>query len=228
MLREVDKDWRYGLESQHLSGNPKIFGKDFDLVRRMAFEAMFSVGISVEYFRCSNNTPDFYKDPNCTWDDAITMSAIFDDNPKIKIIKQLGWFTEDDEAKPILIYLPMYKDWNTKEIYQIEDNSLIRIHYFGQQEPSEFRITDKRLDSVYGIYWICKLAPERLDNFYMVTQDGTHYLKRDDTRDYEGCEHKHEENPDDRVFQHGDYEKYPEKNEKDDSEDDYSFLVMGR
>jgi hypothetical protein len=222
-MNEYDKEWNYTLENQHLSGNPKVFGKDIDIIRRMAFEAMFSTGITIDFYRCVSEVEDFYQDPNCRWDDAIQISAIFEDNPRIKVLKDLGWFSEDEEIRPPIIYLPIYKDWITKEVFDIKDNSLIRIHYFGQSSPSEFRIMEKKMDSVYGVYWVCKLAPERLDNFYMVTQDGAHYLKRSETRS-DKCEHeKNDTKEDERVFNHGDYEKYVEN-----KSDDYSSLVMRR
>lgn len=222
MAIEQDKEWRYPLESQHLSGNPIIFGKDVDLVRRMAFEGFFSVGITVEYYRCWYDKKDFYQDPDCKWDDKILMHAVFDDNPRVKVLKDLGWYNEDDEIKSPIIYLPLYKDWYTKEVFDIKDNSLIKVNYFGQASPSEFRITEKKMDSVYGVYWICKLAPERLEDFFITTNDGTHYLKRKtkDDRFTETCEHDvNNTGEDERVYQHGDYEK--------NVTDDYSSLIMG-
>ncbi len=226
-MNEYMKEWNYPLESQHLSGNPKIFGRDVSLVRRMAYEAMYSTGITVEYYKCCENRPDFYQDPDCKWDSAITMGAIFEDNPKIKILKDLGWFTEDEEIRPMIIYLPMYKDWTAKDVFDIKSNSLIKVNYFGQSSPSEFRITDKRMDSVYGCYWICKLAPERLDNFYELVLNGSHYLKKKqpgDTID-EKCEHaRNDTGLDERNYEHEDYEEYIKKNI--DEEDDYSSLIM--
>lgn len=230
---EHGKSWRYSLESQHLSGNPKIFGKDIDLMRRMALEAIFSTGITVDFYRCCEDKSDMYQDPKCVWDDAVQISAIFEDNPKIKVLKDLGWYTEDEEIRPQIIYIPMYKDWTMKELFDVKSNSLIHIHYFGQEEPREFRITEKKMDSVYGVYWICKLAPERLDNFYTITLDGTHYLKRNLNRG-SSCEHKENDSGEDlRVYNHDDYENNigmgtdRDSNTSNNFVSDYSQLVMG-
>lgn len=225
-MNEYGKDWNYPIESQHLAGNTKIFGRDVDLVRRMAYEAMYSTGITVEYYRCCEDRPDFYNDPECKWDTAIKLSAIFDDNPKIKVLKDLGWFTEDEEIRPMIIYLPMYKDWTAKDVLDIKDNSLIKVYYFGQATPSEFRITEKKMDSVYGCYWVCKLAPERFENFYEIVSDGTHYLKKRKYIDDE-CEHKkNDTEEDERDYKHDNYEDYFEDTSSNIG-DDYSSLIMG-
>ena len=101
------------------------------------------------------------------------------------------------------------------------DSPLIKVHYFGSTSPSEFRITEKKMDSVYGMYWVCKLAPERLEDFYTITEDGTHYLKRSSNRD-RAWEHKiNDTDEDNRIYNHGDYEKNVSGG------DDYSSLVMG-
>lgn len=223
-MNEYGKEWNYPIENQHLAGNPKIFGRDIDLIRRMAYEAMYSTGITIEYYRCVEDRPDFYQDPECKWDSPIKLSAIFEDNPKIKILKDLGWYIEDEEIRPMIIYLPMYRDWTSKEVLNIKENSLIKVHYFGQSSPSEFRITDKKMDSVYGCYWVCKLAPERLEDFYEVISDGTHYLKKKQYIDDE-CEHsKNNTGEDEREYQHKDYEDYIKIDTED--EDDYSSMIM--
>lgn len=217
----LDRDWSYSIESQHTVANTRVIGRDIDLMRRIVWEAMMGVGITVRYFKCRSSQSDFYQDPDCQWDDAINVDAIFEDNPKIKLLKELGWYHEDDERLQ-LIYLPIYRNWVEKEVFDVKENSLIQVHYFGQTEPAEFRITERKLDSVYGCYYICKLAPERLNNFVMIQQDGSSYLKRRDRPD--DCSHVIESNEavalnggvaeDKRVFVHTDY-------------DDYAGSVMG-
>ena len=227
---EYGKDWKYPIEEQHTITGPKIFGKDIDLVRRMMFESSVSVGTTVEYFRCNKEIRDFNQDPDGEWDTGIKLNAIFEDNPKVSVLKNLGWYNEDEEIRPPIIYLPIYKNWESKDILDITDNSLIRVHYFGQIEPSEFRITDKKMDSVYGVYWVCKLAPERLDNFVEVTDNGSRFLKRREDRS-DSCIHRENEVESDvRTYEHEDYENYIEKSDKksskDDNNDDYSSLIM--
>ena len=199
MAVEVGKIWRYPMERQHVVSNPTIFSRDIDIQRRMFIEAAISTGVIVDFFRCISDVSDFYNDSNCKWEEPVKLPVIFDDHPKVKTLKALGWFTEDDE-RPMLLYLPMYKDWITKELLDVRENSLVRIHYFGQNIPAEFRITEKKMDSVYGVHWACKLSPERLDEFSIIQEDGRHFLKRK-LRDFD-CSHDIDEDSDNRKYVH--------------------------
>lgn len=199
MAVEVGKTWRYPMERQHIVSNPTIFSRDIDIQRRMFIEAAISTGAVVDFYRCNSDNSDFYNDSNCTWEEPVKLPVIFDDAPKVKTLKALGWFTEDDE-RPMLLFLPMYKDWVTKTLLDVRENSLVRIHYFGQDKPAEFRITEKKMDSIYGVHWACKISPERLDEFSLVEENGRHFIKRKQ-RDFE-CSHDTKEDDDNRRYVH--------------------------
>lgn len=209
-IQNNDKDWNYKIERQHIVPHPNIYSLDHDLNRRMANEACAHSGYKVQYFEAIEES-DFYQDKVVTWKDAVVMDCIFDENPKVKILKELGWYNHDSEIQGQIIYLPMYKGLNglSKDIFSVKDQSLIRVSYFGQNYPVDFRITEKRMDSTYGIFWICKLAPESLDNFEYITSHGSHFLKRRDDAPEE-CVHDttEDKDKDERVFQNEDQEKY--------------------
>lgn len=181
MAEEYGKEWRYSLERQHSVHNPVIINEDIELQRRMFWESALHTGITVDFYNCKFEQQDFNQDLNLIWDDAIRLPVIFDDAPKVKVLKNLGWYTEDDE-RPELVYLPMYKDWMTKELLDVKENSIIRLYYFGGINTADFRVTDKKMDSVYGVYWVCKLAPERMNDFTMIELNGEHFLKRSEVR----------------------------------------------
>lgn len=181
MAEEYGKEWRYSLERQHSVHNPVIINEDIELQRRMFWESALHTGITVDFYNCKFEQQDFNQDLNLVWDDAIRLPVIFDDAPKVKVLKNLGWYTEDDE-RPELVYLPMYKDWMTKELLDVKENSIIRLYYFGGISTADFRVTDKKMDSVYGVYWVCKLAPERMNDFTMIELNGEHFLKRSEVR----------------------------------------------
>lgn len=181
MAEEYGKEWRYSLERQHSVHNPVIINEDIELQRRMFWESALHTGITVDFYNCKFEQQDFNQDLNLMWDDAIRLPVIFDDAPKVKVLKNLGWYTEDDE-RPELVYLPMYKDWMTKELLDVKENSIIRLYYFGGINTADFRVTDKKMDSVYGVYWVCKLAPERMNDFTMIELNGEHFLKRSEVR----------------------------------------------
>ena len=181
MAKEHNKQWRYMLERQHVVNNPVIINDDIELQRRMFYEAALSTGITVDFYNCRSEKYDLNQDLNLEWDEPIYLPVIFDDAPKVKVLKNLGWYT-DDEEKPELLYLPMYKDWTTKELLDVKENSIVRVHYYGEIQAAAFRVTDKKMDSVYGVHWVCKLAPERLNDFTMIELNGEHFLKRSEIR----------------------------------------------
>lgn len=186
----------------------------------MFIEAATSTGIIVDFYRCVTDRNDFNNDPNCIWEDAIHLPVILDDAPKVKVLKDLGWFSEDDE-RPTLVYLPMYKDWTTKELLDVSENSLLRIHYFAQPVPAEFRIMDKKMDSIYGVHWVCKLAPERLDHFYVVNEKGRHFLKL--KKRYFDEANNTTMTEEDRRVEHG---EFMDTQMLDNTSDDYFDLIM--
>ena len=240
--RDVDWKWWDQRGDQNFVKQKNIFRSDISLQRRMFWDACTHSGYKVEYFETEEEKRDLYYDPVVRWKDSIILPCIFDEHPKIKLLKDYGWFTDDTELGAQILYLSMYKHWETKEILDLQDQSLFRITYFGQNYPSDFRLTEKRLDSVYGVYWICKLAPERLDNFYYITDHGTHFLKRKE-HDSVNCEHKQDMNydKDERIYQHQDLETYlfgkkgesnadskPFSEEINNDEfESYSQLIMG-
>lgn len=211
-VQSRDTDWRWWDQrgDQNFIRDKNKFRDDIDLQRRIFIDACRNNGYKVEYFEAEKEERDIYYDPVVSrWKQSIILPCIFDDSKNIKILKNLGWFAADQEIQPSILYLPMYKQWETKEILDLQDQSLFRISYFGQNYPADFRLSEKKMDSVYGVYWICKLAPEHLDNFYYVTDHGSHYLKRkkdDSTK----CDHKKiEGNQDDkRIYQNKDLEAY--------------------
>lgn len=225
MAEEYGKEWRYSLERQHSVHNPVIINEDIELQRRMFWESALHTGITVDFYNCKFEQQDFNQDLNLMWDDAIRLPVIFDDAPKVKVLKNLGWYTDDDE-RPELVYLPMYKDWMTKELLDVKENSIIRLYYFGGISTADFRVTDKKMDSVYGVYWVCKLAPERMNDFTMIELNGEHFLKRSEVRsrhtEYmdkqisDGYNPDYDKSSDFRNYEHSSYVNQIVDNDEDD------------
>ena len=80
---------------------------------------------------------------------------------------------------------------------------------------------DKKMDSIYGVYWVCKLAPERLDHFYVVNEKGRHFLKLK-KRYYKEADHTTMTEEDRRV-EHG---EFMDTQMLDNTSDDYFDLIM--
>ena len=232
----------------------RVIGHDLDILRRQVWESMCHHGMTAEFFEIVSESSDFYNDPHVVWKDAVALNVIFEEVPKVKTLKNLGWYNEDEDIRPPIIYLPIYSDWESKEVLNVKSNSLIKVRYFGMDTTADFRIMDTQLDSVYGCYWVCKLAPERMVQFEKVLEDGNYYLKKNKYLDEYGITDTelskdecgvHEESfkeADPKVpygeemlerinkdYGHvgaksSDFNSYPKK---DEMFDDYSDMVMG-
>lgn len=210
-IQNYDIDYNYKIGDQNIIKAPNLWNLDLEVPRRQMLESARMAGTRCAYFQVDEIYRDLYQDPIVRWKDSILIDCIFDDSPKVRTLKDVGWFSDDEEERPPLLYLPMYKNWVSKEIFPVIEESLVRVFYFGQPYPTDFRITNKKMDSLYGVYWLCKLAPEHLDNFYYITEHGSHYLKRRDREDQYKCDHSEGEEPskiDDRVYQNEDFNKY--------------------
>lgn len=154
---------------------------DYELLRRIVWDSLCHSGVTANYFPCVTNNPDLYNDPNCQWNGPIHIDVGFEEHPKVKVLKDYGWYSEDEEIRPMLVYLPVcyYDSQGNRQMFPMKTNSLIQIHYFGRIKPAEFRITAYQMDSVYGLYYIGKLAPERIALIETELKDGSYYLRRE-------------------------------------------------
>jgi hypothetical protein len=154
---------------------PRIVGRDSDIVRRMFLEATQTVGCTAVFHELKSATSDLYNDPDTLYYPPVVLDILLDENPKVKMLKDLGWYNEDEEIRPLLIYLPIYKNQD-KDLLNVRENCLIEVVYMGVNTRSTFRISSKRLDSIYGNYWVCKCVPERRISFIYDPSDGHEFL----------------------------------------------------
>lgn len=54
------------------------------------------------------------------YNEPVETYIIFDDRPKVQLLKKLGWYREDDEIKPSLAYIPTHLLWETIQDLEIE------------------------------------------------------------------------------------------------------------
>jgi len=157
---------------------PRIIGQDSDIVRRMFWESSKAVGSTAIYHELAEVRKDIYNDPTTKYCAPIVLEVLFDENPKVKMLRDFGWFNEDEEIRPLIVYLPIYRD-DQRNLLNVQEHALLELVYMGVNKTAWFRITAKRLDSLYGNYWICKCAPERKIVFIHNPKDGYDYLSLD-------------------------------------------------
>lgn len=127
------------------------------------------------------------------YDDTIGTYIIFDERPKVSLLKKLGWYREDSEIKPILAYMPTHLLYNKEtgevvnevlldgtetsqlvktgesENYILKDLKVIRgtivdIFYdFLSEKLNKFYVADVKVDTI-SINYIANLVPYKNNN----------------------------------------------------------------
>ena len=101
-----DTEWGFNIEDQNVVRQDNIFRSDIDLQRRLFWDACTHSGFKVEMFEPVNEKRDLYQDPTIeSWKSSVILPCILDEHPKVKVLKDLGWFSEgDSELQSQLIY----------------------------------------------------------------------------------------------------------------------------
>lgn len=132
-----------------------LFQNDATIYREFFKEQAKLLGIRVQYrypidmeFTVhSQEDPRGYSEP-------IDMDVIFDQSPKLKTLRKLGWVSEDKSDKPYLVQVP-YDTPNLQKGCLIILPSPIP-----NSEARVFKITDIVVDQILPDSWYCKLAPK--------------------------------------------------------------------
>lgn len=158
----------------------QLIGNDSTLLRKMFKEVAKLLGVECLYCEIKDSTKKYdvhgglegyYKDP-------IPMDIIFEENPRQKTLKRLGWFSEDSENKPIIAQLPY-------DAPGLQRGCLLLIPAAINGEYKPFRITEISNGIVYPDSFYVKLAPEfEMRNPDMLDKDydenSFNYLSGDD------------------------------------------------
>ena len=120
------------------------------------FKEMASLrGISVQYRYVITQESTIHGEVNPTnLSDPITIDIIFETNPKIKTLKNIGWVSETNEEKPYIMMLPLDTPYisNEARIYIPPDVQAIK-------DIKEFKITSINTNMEYPDCYICTVVP---------------------------------------------------------------------
>lgn len=142
-----------------------LVGRDAEIYRKFFKEQAKLLGVTVQYqypidmeFTVhGQENPKGYSDP-------IDMDVIFDQSPKLKTLRKLGWNSEDPSDKPYIIQIPY-------DAPNLQKGCLITIPAPLPLSPSRvFKITDITVDQVLPDSWYCKVAP-KLDQMNAIKPD---------------------------------------------------------
>lgn len=86
--------------------------------------------------------------------DPITLDVIFETNPKMKTLRNIGWVSETNEEKPYLMMFPF-------DTPHISNEARVRIAPDVQaiKDQKEFKITSINTNMEYPDCYICTVVP---------------------------------------------------------------------
>lgn len=128
---------------------------DATLYRGWFREMTKLLGISVQYRYVINQESTIHGEVNPTnLSDPITLDIIFDTNPKVKTLKNIGWVSETNEEKPYLMMFPFDTPniSNEARVYIPPDVQAVK-------DIKEFKITSINTNMEYPDCYICTVVP---------------------------------------------------------------------
>ena len=125
-----------------------IYRKFFkEQAKLLGIHAQYMYPIGLEFDLHGQESPQGYSQP-------IEMDIIFDQSPKLRTLRKLGWVSEDKSDKPYLIQLPY-------DAPNLQKGCLVVLPTPLPLLPSRvFKITDITVDQILPDSWYCKVAPK--------------------------------------------------------------------
>lgn len=106
-------------------------------------------------------TEDLQGDPVAQWGTPIPVNGMFDVRPNRRTLDGFGWFAEDPDILPILLYLPQY-DLLGNNITLIQDSRIqVENDIDSAITTKEFEIHKYTTTGIPGFYWVCWITPSR-------------------------------------------------------------------
>lgn len=132
-----------------------LFQRDAELYRRYFKEQARLLGVHVQYQYPVDMDFTLHAQENpLGYSEPIEMDIIFDQSPRIKTLRKLGWVSKDKDDKPYIIQIPY-------DAPNLQKGCLITIPSPLPLEPSQvFKITEITVDQILPDSWYCKVAPK--------------------------------------------------------------------
>lgn len=156
-----------------------LTGEDSTIFRQFFEEMAFLRGIEVDYIYPVDEEVSIHGQIFPEFSSVYKLNIVFESSPKVKTLKNYGWFSEDKENKPYIVYLP----YNTPHI---QTKARLKLYPIGSGKDGKwFEITDIAEAIEYPDTYVCKIAPvfitekERLD----YEQTNNNYIDGDNQPD---------------------------------------------
>lgn len=110
-------------------------------------------GIAVQYCYPVTEEVSIHGEVQPQFSELFPLDIMFDENPKVKTLKNIGWNSEDPEDKPAIAHLPI-------DTPQLKTKSRILIPPVGQAIPGRwFEVTTIHANLEYPDSYTVTLAP---------------------------------------------------------------------
>lgn len=128
--------------------------KDSTIFRGFFKEMAKLRGIRVSYQYPIKSKQTIYGEPKTILSDALRIDIIFEENPKPKTLKAIGWVSEYSDDKPYVAMLPYDLEGISVDcIITLSPDELLRTRH------NKFKITSMQSIMEYPDCWTCTLAP---------------------------------------------------------------------
>lgn len=127
--------------------------RDSLIYRKFFSEMCKLIGISVGYQYITKKEMTIHSEDNSEFSMPIRLDILFDENPSVDTLNRLGWVSEINDNKPIVINVP----YNTPHL--TVNARIIVESTDGTPRPRVFRITTIKSDLEYPDAYTCIIAP---------------------------------------------------------------------
>lgn len=126
---------------------------DAKMFRSYFSEMCKLIGQSVAYQYITKRDMTIHSEDNNEFSTPIRIDALFDENPSIKTLNKIGWVSELNETKPLILNLP----YNTPNLTVGARVTIETVD--GVKRPRVFVITKIASDLEYPDAYTCIIAP---------------------------------------------------------------------
>lgn len=127
--------------------------QDARIFRQYFSEMVKLIGISVGYQYIVERQKTIHSEDNSKLSMPIRLDVLFDENPQVDTLNRLGWVSEINGQKPVVVNLP----YNTPNL--TVDARVIIESVDGVERPRVFKITQIVSDLEFPDAYTCALVP---------------------------------------------------------------------
>lgn len=135
----------------------KMSPSEKELYYEIFRESSYMHGTNVDIHLVETTEVTDLSDIKYTYSEIKNIDIIFNERPNIYLLRNLGWYKEDSQIQPQIMYIP--KKFNDEELV-VKRGTLVDVPHGVIDKRDRFQVTEVRtqLDS---LFWICSVVPYR-------------------------------------------------------------------